>query len=80
MKTIKRYWKRFLAKTPDDLKRLQKLMAFLSVGLGASYGLLVERGISDTIFAEVLSYASVAIAFAIPMLNFAVENKEDIKD
>ena len=80
MKTLKRYWRRFFSKTPKDLRRLQKLLAVMAIGSGSAYGLLLERGMNDTILAEVLSYASVAIAFAIPIINLAVENPEDIKD
>jgi hypothetical protein len=82
METIKKYWKRFISPTPKDLKKLQMFLLAMQVPIGAAYGLLVERDMTDTFYSQILTHLSVALVIGIALLNFATTKKSltDEKD
>jgi len=69
------YIQRFISKTPKALVKIQKLFATLALSIGAALAFMVQQNMTNLDLFKILSYCGVAIAFSIPILQFATEDK-----
>ena len=69
------YIQRFISKTPKALVKIQKLFATLTLSIGGALAFMVQQNMIDLSLFKILSYCGVAVAFAIPILQFATEDK-----
>ena len=75
MKTLKLYWLRFISRTPKALKKLQGLFAAMAVGIAAALAFMQQYSVDNPELFKLLTYAGVALAFSIPVLQFATTDK-----
>lgn len=75
MTTLNLLTKSFKAKTPRAVVLIQKLLFGISAGSGAALTYLAQSGMTDAKLFTILTYIGVATAFAIPVLQFATNDK-----
>jgi hypothetical protein len=75
MTKLKLYWLRFVSKTPEALKGIQRLMGAIAVASAAAIAIMDQLKIDEPGMLSVFKYMAVAAAFSVPILQFATTDK-----
>lgn len=76
MTSLKTYGERFMSPTPTALKNLQKIFVGIAAGVVAAVTYITQNEINAPTVVLVLKYIGIAVAFAVPVLQFATTEEE----